>query len=122
MKTNPRLAADKAGWLAHHWARQEADGRWHILGHAAHKIVNAVLFRVDETLETYRRIAAPTLSVVAEHDSFAQWWQGRYSLAEYHERLKAVSDVRQAKVTQAGHMMHHDQPGQVAQLIEDFLR
>jgi pimeloyl-ACP methyl ester carboxylesterase len=121
MKTNPRLPPDKAQWLARHWARQEADGRWHILGHAAHKVVSANLYRVDEAQEVYRCIAAPTLSVEAEHDSFAQWWKGRYSLAEYHERLKAVSDIRQEKVMGAGHMMHHDQPQRVAQLIEDFL-
>src|SRR4051812_20491353 len=50
MKTNRRLTQDKADWLARHWARQEADGRWHILGDGAHKIVNANLYRVDEVL------------------------------------------------------------------------
>ena len=41
-----------------------------------------------------RRIRAPVLAVEASDDSLGQWWQGRYTLAEYHERLKSVSDAR----------------------------
>jgi pimeloyl-ACP methyl ester carboxylesterase len=122
MKTNRRLTPDKAQWLARHWAREEADGQWRILGDAAHKIVNANLYRVDEVLELYGAIRAPVLAVEASDDSLGQWWQGRYTLAEYHERLTAVSDVRVGRVSDAGHMLHHDQPQQVARLIEDFLR
>lgn len=121
MKTNRRLSQDKADWLARHWAMQDADGTWRILGHAAHKIINASLYRVDEVLETYGCIAAPTLAVEASDDSLTQWWQGRYTLAEYHERLKSVADLRRTVITDAGHMLHHDQPQQLARLIEDFL-
>lgn len=121
MKTNRRLTADKAQWLAQHWAREDADGRWRILGHAAHKIVNANLFRVDEVLEMYRAIRAPVLAVEAGDDSLGQWWQGRFTLAEYHERLKAVSDLRLGHIRDAGHMLHHDQPAELARLIEGFL-
>ncbi|WP_411882399.1 alpha/beta hydrolase, partial [Polaromonas sp. YR568] len=63
MKTNPRLSADKAGWLAQHWARPDAAGKWQILGEAAHKITSAQLYRVDEALAIYRQISAPVLAV-----------------------------------------------------------
>jgi pimeloyl-ACP methyl ester carboxylesterase len=122
MKTNKRLTQEKAEWLAQYWARQDADGRWRILGDPAHKIINASLFRVDEVLEIYQAIRAPVLAVEASDDSLSTWWQGRYTLAEYHERLKAVSDMRLGKIYDAGHMLHHDQPQQLAQLIEEFLR
>ena len=121
MKTNRRLSQDKARWLAQHWARQEADGQWHILGHAAHKIINANLYRVDEVLEMYKAISAPVLAVEASDDSLTGWWQGKYTLAEYHERLKVLSDMRIARIEDAGHMLHHDQPEQLARLIEEFL-
>jgi pimeloyl-ACP methyl ester carboxylesterase len=121
MKTNRRLTQDKAEWLAQYWSRQEADGKWHILGDPAHKITNANLFRVDEVLEIYKAIRAPLLAVEASDDSLAQWWQGRYTLAEYHERLKSVSDVRLGHIDDAGHMLHHDQPAALAKLIEEFL-
>jgi pimeloyl-ACP methyl ester carboxylesterase len=120
MKTNKRLGQDQADWLAQLWASPDAQGRWHIRGDAAHKITNAQLYRVDEVLEIFKSITAPTLAVEAGDDSLSQWWQGRYTLADYHERLRLVADCRTAKVQDAGHMLHHDQPRQVAQLIERF--
>ena len=122
MKTNPRLSQDQAAWLAQHWARPNAQGQWEILGDAAHKIVNAQLFRLDEVLALYAAITAPTLAVEASDDSLGLWWKGRYTLDEYHERLKAVPDCRTAVVQDAGHMLHHDQPQAVAALIEGFLQ
>ena len=121
MKTNPRLSQDKADWLAQHWAQANAQGQWEILGDPAHKITNANIYKVDEVQALYGRITAPTLAVEAADDSLSQWWQGKYTLAEYHERLKWVADCRVAQVSDAGHMLHHDQPQQLAALIEDFL-
>lgn len=121
MKTNTRLGQDKADWLALHWARPDADGMWQILGDAAHKITNAQLFRVDEVLEIYKTIAAPTLAVETSEDSLSKWWKGKFTLDEYHERLRQVPDVRIAVVQDAGHMVHHDQPQRIATLIEEFI-
>jgi len=121
MKTNRRLSQDKADWLALHWAKPDANGTWRILGDAAHKITNANLYRVDEALEIYKCISAPTLAVEASDDSLSGWWAGKYTLAEYHERLRVVPECRIAKVEDAGHMLHHDQPERDAQLIHEFL-
>lgn len=121
MKTNPRLSLEKASWLASHWARPDAAGKWQILGEPAHKITSAQLYRLDEVLEIYQRISAPTLAIEASDDSLGTWWQGKYTLAEYHERLKLVSQVQKAVIQDAGHMLHHDQPEQLAALIEGFL-
>lgn len=121
MKTNRRLTADKAHWLAQHWARQDEQGQWRVLGDPAHKVINPQLARVDEVLEIYRSITAPVLAVETREDSLTQWWRGKYSLAEYHERLKVLSDVRVEVVDDAGHMVHHDQPERLARLIEAFV-
>lgn len=121
MRTNPRLSQDKADWLARHWASPDAEGHWRILGDAAHKITNAQLYRVDEVLEIYQRITAPTLAIEASDDSLGKWWEGKYTLAQYHERLQSVPKVTTAVVQDAGHMLHHDQPEPLARLIEDFL-
>ncbi len=121
MKTNPRLSQAKADWLAQHWAKPNAQGQWQILGDPAHKIVNAHLYQVPEALELYQRITAPLLAVEASDNELEKWWQGRYSLAEYHQRLKSVPNVRTGHIANAGHMLHHDQPEALAVLIEDFL-
>lgn len=121
MKTNPRLDQHKANWLAPYWARSNAQGQWEISGNPAHKVTNAQLYRLDEVLEIYKRITAPTLAVEASDNSMEQWWKGKYALTEYHDRLKAVPDVRIQHITNAGHMLHHDQPEILAALIERFL-
>jgi pimeloyl-ACP methyl ester carboxylesterase len=121
MKTNPRLGQDKAQWLAQHWARPNAQGRWEILGDAAHKVVNANLYQLDEVLEIYQRISAPTLSVTAQDDSLTQWWKGRYTLQEYRDRIKSVPSLKEAVIEDAAHMLHHDQPVALARQVERFL-
>ena len=121
MKTNPRLPVAQANWLAQHWARQDADGLWRVLGDAAHKITNPQLFRVEETLEHYKAIAAPVLWIEAADDSLSAWFKGRFTLAEFHERLRHVPQLNRAVVQDAGHMLHHDQPQALAQILEGFL-
>ncbi|MFD2755497.1 alpha/beta fold hydrolase [Comamonas terrae] len=121
-KTNRRLPRDKALWLAHHWAAPDrADGLWRILGDASHKIVNPYIYRADEATACLRAITAPMLAVEASDDSLGQWYKGRYTLEQYHERMQLVPQCRIAVVQDAGHMLHHDQPRAVAQLIEEFL-
>jgi pimeloyl-ACP methyl ester carboxylesterase len=126
MKTNPRLARDEAGkakanWLARHWAAENAQGKWEILGDPAHKIINANLNNVAEALALYKGITAPVLVVEASDDSLSGWWNGKYTLAEFHERLKNVPDCTIKVVQDAGHMMHHDQPLVLAGMIEEFV-
>jgi len=121
MKTNPRLSLGKAQWLARHWARPNAQSQWDILGDAAHKVVNPYLYRVDEVLEILGRIRAPLLAVEASDDSLSQWWKGKYTLAEYHQRLQSVPDHRIARIEDAGHMLHHDQPEALARCLEAYL-
>ncbi len=121
MKTNPRLSEDKANWLASHWAAPNAAGQWLILGEPGHKVVNANVYQVPETLALYQRITAPVLAVEASDDSLEKWNQGSYTLADYHERLRSVADARVARIEDAGHMLHHDQPDALAALIESFL-
>jgi pimeloyl-ACP methyl ester carboxylesterase len=121
MKTNPRLPLEKAQWLARQWARPHAQGQWEILGAAAHKIVNAQLYRVDEVLACWAQISAPVLVVESSEPQLDAWWQGRYTLAEFHQRLQRVPQVRRAVIDDAGHMLHHDQPERLAALLAGFL-
>ena len=125
-KTNPRMARDqtgrdKAAWLSRQWASPNEEGQWMILGDPAHKIVNAQLLRVDEMLEVYRCITMPLLAVEASDDAMWDWWKGSFTRDQYHERLQSVPDCRIALVQDAGHMLHHDQPERLAELLEEFL-
>ncbi len=121
MKTNPRLSADKANWLSRHWAHENDQGQWTILGEPAHKLSNANLYRVEEVLALYARLSMPVLAVEASDNSLDFWWKGKFTLDQYHERLKVVPQVEIARIEDAGHMMHHDQPEVLAALIERFI-
>ena len=122
MKTNKRISEDKAQWLARQWAEENANGKWDILGDSAHKVVNANLYQVDEALSLYAQITAPLLAVEAADNELGKWWGDKFTLAEYHERLKSVPNCRIEAVADAGHMMHHDQPEVLARMIEAFLK
>ena len=121
MKTNPRLSADKAEWLARHWAQENVQGEWNILGEPAHKLSNANIYRVEEVRALYQRLCMPVMAVEASDNSLDFWWKGKFTLAQYHERLQAVPNLEIARIEDAGHMMHHDQPEVLAALIERFV-
>lgn len=122
IKNNPRLSPDKAQWLAGHWSVEAAPGQWQILAEAAHKLTNPQLYRVDEVACVHRQITAPTLMIEAEDDGIALFWKGKFTLAEHHERLQAVPNIRVQVLPDCGHMLHHDQPQAVAALIEAFFK
>ena len=120
MKTNPRLSADKALWLAPHWSR-EVDGQWIILGDPAHKRTNPILYRKAEILAGWSRIAAPTLWIEGDSTDITKWWGNRYPRADFESRLAVVKDLQQQVLKDAGHMLHHDQPQALAEHLEAFL-
>jgi len=120
-KTNPLLPADRAAWLAGHWSRQRADGQWEILGDPAHKRTNPVLYQVDEVLECWKLITAPVLWVEGDRTDTSRWWGTRYSKEEFYQRLSVVHRVEKHLLSPAGHMLHHDQPEELAMRLEAFL-
>lgn len=118
MRNNPRLSAGQAAFLAGHWAERTADGRYRILLDPAHKRTNPYLYRADEIRACWAAIAAPVLWVFCQHMSPRQAF---VQSEEYAHRLSAIRHLERATVADAGHMLHHDQPGAVASLIEKFL-
>jgi len=123
-KTNPRLAPDKAAWLAGHWARKvTSDGADGFVLNAdpAHKLANPVLYRKAEVLACWQRITAPVLWVEGSDDQLARFWGSRFPREEFEARLAVVPDVQRVVLQDAGHMLHHDQPEALAAAIEAFL-
>ena len=121
MKNNPLLAADKAAWLAPHWSRAGADGRWQILGDPAHKRVNPVLYHVEEILESWKLITAPLLWAEGDQTDVSKWWGHRYPRSEFDARLAVVPQVQRVLLSPCGHMLHHDQPETLAAHLQRFL-
>ncbi len=116
-KTNPRLDADKAAFLAPHWAWPHGNA-FRVAGDPAHRIVNPVLYRWAEVEACWREVGAPVLWVEGA-DTDAHKWAG--DAAETARRAALLARVRCERVADAGHMLHHDQPQAVARLIEAFV-
>lgn len=122
LKNAPLTTPDKAAWLAPHWAEPQADGRWAVRGDAAHKRANPVPYQVAETLETWKRIAAPVLWVEGDRSDLARWWGDRYPRAEFEERIAVVPRLERAVLSPCGHMLHLEQPQALAERLAGFLR
>ncbi|MBS0308196.1 MAG: alpha/beta hydrolase [Proteobacteria bacterium] len=121
-KTNPRLSDARASFLAANWAAQNADGRWDILGDPAHKQHSPLLYRIDETLACWQAIRAPVLWVEAVDTDIWRWMGPKEQFRdEIDRRIGFIQQVKVVHVSDAGHMLHHDQPELVAQHIEAFL-
>ena len=121
-KTNPRLPADRAAFLAQHWAAHNDRGQWDILGDPAHKMTGPLLYQVEEVLACWRRITAPVLWVEAEHTDMWRWMGPKEEARhEVDRRLAQLANVTPRMMAEAGHMLHHDQPEVLAQMIEEFL-
>ena len=94
MKTNPRLALERAQFLAAHWAAPNSEGHWEILGDPAHKITSAILYRVDEVMACWEKISAPVLWVEASESDLWRWTGGldkvRAELDQRRDRKSVV--------------------------------
>jgi pimeloyl-ACP methyl ester carboxylesterase len=118
-KQNPRLTPERAAFVARHWARETGEGEVELLGDPGHKLVNPVLYRLEETLACWRAVRAPVLWVEGAESEFKGWI--RDTPEQWTERKAALADLREAVITGAGHMLHHDQPEATARVVEAFL-
>ncbi len=142
---NPRLSDERASFLASHWAKQTESGNWEILADPMQRNLSPLLYRVEEAQACWAGITSPTLWVEAEctemwhrlggpwcpDDAYANETEEERrermeDLALFREkvnrRLNSIQNLTKACVTDAGHMLQHDQPEQLAKLIEAFLR
>lgn len=122
-KTNPRLLPARARFLAQHWSKpvsgEQGEGHM-LLGDPAHKMVNPVLYRLEEIMAIWAQVRAKVLHVeVTDSETLARI-AGKVPIGEFKRRFEAFPDWRERFIDDAGHMVHHDQPEAIARLIEAF--
>ncbi|MBA2351760.1 MAG: alpha/beta fold hydrolase [Burkholderiales bacterium] len=118
-RNNPRLPDDKALFLARFWAKQLPSGEIVANSDPRHKTINPVLYRIDEAMSCWKRVTAPVLWV-AGNDSWIHNWL-KESREEFARRQQAFRNFTEVAIDDAGHMLHHDQPGHLARIIENFV-
>lgn len=108
-RNSPRMTAAQAEFVAREWAEENTAGRVRLRANPAHKLPNPVLYRRAEAEACWRNVAAEVLLVAGRHSDF-----GSYIDLPYPRRQVAW-------IEDAGHMLHFEQPGSLAHLMEEFL-
>ena len=118
-KENPRLSDDKAQFLAECMGEDDGAGGIHLAADPFHRGVNPIIYRVEEAKAIWRQVTAPVLWVTAA-DSFLFKQMFAVDSEDYRSRIACFTNVREVVLRECGHNLHHDQPRQVAGLVEEF--
>jgi pimeloyl-ACP methyl ester carboxylesterase len=117
-RRNPRTPRDRLEFIARSWGQLRDDGKVELRADPKHKRSNPVLYSREQAEACWRAIEAPVLFVLGEHSELVKRMGDE--LAE--TRLRSIyRNLTFATVNDAGHMMHHERPDEVAALIEEFL-
>jgi pimeloyl-ACP methyl ester carboxylesterase len=117
---NPRLSRERSLFLARHWGLAKPDGRVALASDPAHKLVNPVLYRIEEAEACWEKVTAPVLWVVGAETEIPK--RLKLTDADLASRKGRFRRLTERVIPDAGHMLHHDQPERLAELIEEFLR
>ncbi|MFZ5557971.1 MAG: alpha/beta fold hydrolase [Pseudomonadota bacterium] len=117
-KNNPRLGDDQAAFLARHWAAVTEQGA-ELRSDPRHKQPNPVLYRLEEAMACWRAITAPVLFVRGADSPASRLIEA--APEAFAQRAGCFRHLAHEVLSDAGHMLHHDQPQRLAQLIERFL-
>lgn len=128
MKTDPYLTAERADFLAKHLARigegsDKSGQRRHGViwnGDPWHKNFSPYLFRLEESMAVWRQIVCPVLWVAGRQSWVIRDFNARPG--DWEARQACFADLQERWVENADHMLHHDQPEIVAEIVEAFLK
>ena len=113
-QTNPRLRKEFAIDLARAGMRQNDKGKWIWKFDPLHRTAAPQPFYTAQALEFFRRIECPVL-IVDGHESR----QNRRT--DKQQRYDAIRHHRMARIARAGHMVHQDNPEELAKTVANFL-
>lgn len=117
MRRHRHLPRERADFIARAWAHESEQGRIELRADPRHKRVNPFLYRRDEMRACWRQISAPLLFIAAEESEHYRRLREQFTIESLREDFH---DVELAIVQNAGHMLHLEQPEEVAKLIQNF--
>jgi pimeloyl-ACP methyl ester carboxylesterase len=116
---NSRLDNARATFLAEHLGEPDGAGGIRLAADPYHRWLNPVLYRLEEAMVLWKRVTAPVLWLTgADSAIFRQLVAA--DREGYRQRLACFRDLREVALADCGHNLHHDQPAEVARLIEEF--
>lgn len=119
IERNPRLDRQRALWLAATLTRSTPDGELVYRADPRHKMVNPVLYRLEEAKSCWQRITAPVQWVMG-----GDMWDhpmAKGVVDTLPERRACFAQLQETVVADAGHMIQWEQPTALAEVIQHFL-
>jgi pimeloyl-ACP methyl ester carboxylesterase len=113
-QTNPRLTADFALHLARTGMKQTPGGKWVWRFDPLHRTTSPQPFYSAQAREFLQRITCPVLLIDGEESHHRDW-------PNMQERIEAIANKQTAQIPAAGHMVHQDNPDELAKVIAPFL-
>ena len=117
LERNPRLTPERAQWLARELTRQRDDGLYY-RADPRHKMVNPVLYRLEEAMACWQRISAPVLwALGGDTDDHPL---AKSVAASMPQRRACFAKLQETVIADAGHMLQWEQPEALAAAIHAF--
>lgn len=113
-RTNSRLKPDLALNLAQWGMKQNESGKWIWKFDPLHRTSAPQPFYTGQALEFFRRIECPVLLIQGKESRQAP-------RPDMQQRLEAIAHRSLVRIEDAGHMIHHDNPEGLAEVIVRFL-
>ncbi len=112
------MSRDKALFVARHWSVKTDDGSVVLRADPAHKLPNAVQYRRAEAEACWAEVTARVLLVVGKDTDFTA---AAKSWIDPDESAHPFRNEQTAVIPGCGHMVHFEQPGRLAGVVEAFL-
>lgn len=113
-QTNPRLSENTALEIARAAMKQNDRGKWIWKFDPLHRTTAPQPFYTAQALEFLRRIQCPVLLIDGEQSR-----QTRRT--DKQERYEAIANHQRVTINGAGHMVHQDNPDELADVVRDFI-
>ncbi|MCL2829498.1 MAG: alpha/beta hydrolase [Betaproteobacteria bacterium] len=120
MRDDPFLGPERAAFLAGHLVipKSDAEAGFVWAGDPWHRAPSWNLHHLEDSMAIWREIATPVLWVTGRESWIVKDFAGRPG--DWEARRACYAQVEEAWIENSGHMLHHDQPEEVARLVENF--
>lgn len=119
IERNPRLPAERADWLAQQLTVTDDTGVLRYRADPRHKMVNPVLYRLQEAQACWRKIVCPVLWVIGGDMWDHPMAKGVFDTLD--SRRACFARLQEVTIADAGHMVQWEQPERLAEALEAFL-
>ncbi len=113
-RRDPRLKLKVALHVARHGSQQTKNGKWVWKFDPLHRTASPQPFYAGQALEFLRRIQCPVLLVRGKESR-------QVHRRDLNERFEAIPRSSMVEIGNAGHMVHRDNPEELAKSVASFL-